>query len=389
MKRQDIKVEYIESQFYPDLAVWFNNEVKRKYLELNAQLIAGTGQVAGGTSTPAPVATPTTSTTSSGSAPTQNVPPGTTAGAAGTPPGGMGMPSMGMPSSPGGGGAPASQADVSGVSVDGPKGPGWVIEIKGHHFFNDPSNRRTAGPAHVRNTLLRNLEQGSTDLPGGPGQPPQTFTNKELGIGFAILAFDPKLRDVKIPNPNYVSVAPANGENAFGGPTEFGAPKPAKADPKANLDNPESFEVQRYDFIVQFCWQEKPLKIRQELKKLKEIEARTAAEQAASNPTAPANSTSPAAAPPAAVTPAPSVPAVPPAAASPMPTPAEASPPAAAPPVVPAAPMPPAATAPPAPAPGVPAPTPVDAAAAGAVPPSAPPPATLPPAAPAAAPNTP
>jgi type IV pilus assembly protein PilM len=223
----------------------------------------------------------------------------------------------------GGGATVGAQADVSNVKIDGPKGPGWVIEIKGHHFFNDPKDRRNAGPAHVRNTLLRNLEHGSIEVPTGPGQPLERFTHKELGLGFAILALDPPIRKFQIANPNFVAVAGGGGgEAGFGGPMDFGGAgaRPGdKAADKADPDNPEFYMVPRYDFIVQFCWQEKPLNTRIVEKRLKELEAQKAAELAAANvPAAPAAN---AASPSAAVTvPVPAVPAV-----SPTPAPATAT----------------------------------------------------------------
>jgi type IV pilus assembly protein PilM len=367
IKRQNLKVEYVESEFYPDLAVWFNDEVKRKYLELNANLVAG-GGAAPAASAPA--------TSAPGSA------------APGAPPGGASSSGMGMPSTVGGmGSAPAaSQADVSGITLEGPKGPGWVIEIRGHHFFNDPTRRTEAGPAHVRNTLLRNLEHGSIDVPAGPGQPPMRFTHKELGIGFAILALDPPLRDFVIPNPNYAPVGGAGaGDGGFGMPMDVGGSRqPGKADAKADPDNPESFKVPRYDFIVQFCWQEKPLSIRLEERKLREAaEAQKAAEQAAAAP--PVEQAAP-------TTPAP-VPATPPppATPAPMPPPAATTEPAApAAGAVPETPVPEAPVA----APAVPENPPAAPAAAApapevpALPEAAPPPAAAP-AAPPPAPNTP
>ena len=404
VKRQDLKVEYIESQFYPDLSVWFSNEVKRKYLELNSQLVGGAATAPGSAAPSAtnatppaagtPASTPPSSTPPSSTPPSAagSTPPGvpssTPPGAGNVPPGAAGVPSSSMPGSTGGGGAApaASQADVSGVALEGPKGPGWVIEIKGHHFFNDPANRRAAGPAHLRNTLLRNLEQGWIDVPAGPGRPPERFTHKELGIGFAILALDPPIREFIIPNPNAEPMtSDGSSGSAFGGPMDFGggAKLPGKADAKEDPNNPPVYKVPRYDFIVQFCWQEKPLGIRlaeRELKR-KELEALQAA-----NPAAPA-------APPPAGTPAtvaPGVPAVaiPPATATPTtPAPIEG---VAPPPVDPAAPLPPA-TEPAAEAPPMPAIPAVPEAAPPATPPAAPVLPEAPAEAPAAAPvpNTP
>jgi type IV pilus assembly protein PilM len=402
VKRQDLKVEYIESQFYPDLSVWFSNEVKRKYLELNSQLVGGAQPAASSATPSGAAATPpaagapsSTPPAASGSTPA-GVPSSTPAGVAGsTPPGGGGASSTSMPGAIGGGGtAPvASQADVSGVALEGPKGPGWVIEIKGHHFFNDPANRRAAGPAHLRNTLLRNLEQGWIDVPAGPGRPLERFTHKELGIGFAILALDPPIREFIIPNPNAEPTAnDGSSGGVFGGPMDFGGGQklPGKADAKDDPNNPPVYKVPRYDFIVQFCWQEKPLGVRladRELKR-KQLEEQQAANPPAAAAPAPAGT-------PAAVTPAPGVPAVavPPTTGTPAtPAPVEgAAPPPAAPlPTDPAAPMPPAVepAAAAAPMPAIPA---VPDAAPPAAPPAAPDIPEAPAEAPAAAPipNTP
>lgn len=339
VKRQDLKIEYIESQFYPDLAVWFNDHVKTKYLQLNPELAAA---AAGQPAAPAP-ATPAASQPAAGAAPMP------------------GMPGMGDSGSS----AAGPQTDVSSVQLAGPKGPGWVIEIKGHHFFNDPKDRRNAGPAHLRNTFLKKLEHGFVDLPTGPGMPVERFTHKELGIGYAILAYDPPIRNFQIPNPNFEGQAGGGGDgNAFGVPMDFGAgtlargsggsAKPAKDDP----DNPEFYTVPKYDFIVQFCWIETPLNVRLEQRKLKAAEAQKAAELAAAaaqqNP--PANVPAPAV--PVAPAPAPAVtnPATPP----PMPAPpAEGAPapvaPAAAAPAVEPAPMPAVPMLPAEPVPAAPA----------------------------------
>jgi len=399
VKRQNLKVEYIESQFYPDLSVWFSDEVKRKYLELNSQLIGGAAAAVPATAPPSSAAPSGAATTPPGAGTPSSTPPGaagsTPPGAGGSPPGAAGSTPPGAGGSPpgatgmpgGGGAAPsASQSDVSGVALEGPKGPGWVIEIRGHHFYNDPANRRAAGPAHVRNTLLRNLEQGWIDVPAGPGRPPERFTHKELGIGFAILAHDPPIREFTIPNPNADAAAQDGNAGAFGGPPmDFGGgPKlPGKADAKADPNNPEAYKVPRYDFVVQFCWQEKPLSFRLTERELKQKEL---ADQQAANPVPATAPTSTAGTPAPAAT-------APPAATPPaVPAPAEgAAPPPAAPvPANSAAPMPPATEPGPVAAPPMPTPA-VPEAALPAAPPAAPAIPEAPAEAPAAAPvpNTP
>ena len=41
-KRKDLKIEYVETEFFPDLSVWFNDTVKEKYLFLNPELLTAT-----------------------------------------------------------------------------------------------------------------------------------------------------------------------------------------------------------------------------------------------------------------------------------------------------------------------------------------------------------
>jgi type IV pilus assembly protein PilM len=313
-QRKDLKIEYVETQFFPDLSVWFNDTVKGKWAMLNPELAMAPPSAAGATPAtlapaPAPVPAPAASTDGGSDMPGYD----------------GGMDAYG--SSGGGYGAPAVAAptiDVSSITATGPTGPGWVVEIKGHHFYNnpkDPRERRNIGPFHLQNTLLKNLEHGWVDLPLGPGLPLQRFKMKELGIGYAIEVNPSRPYSVNIPNPNYTPPITAPGSGSFGsapGPmgfnsgTQTGIPgaKPAEVDP----NNPEFYTVQRYDFVVQFTWVETPLNVRLEnRRKAEEEAAKLAAEQAAAAPSDPAagdpaasGAVAPAPAPPAGNPPVPS-----------------------------------------------------------------------------------
>src|SRR5436190_3219007 len=199
-KRKDLKIQHVETQFFPDLAVWFNDTVKEQYLQLNPE------EANKGGSAPA-----------DGSA----APAASAADVAAAPPppsdGGMAMPGGGMPGGESGM-IMGPQTDMSGVTVQGPTGPGWVVEMFGYHFYNDPkADRRDIGSGHVRKTLLKQLKEGFVDVPMGPGQRPERFTMKELGIGYAILAHSPRSRPRWLPNPNYTPpTAGANGAPGLG-----------------------------------------------------------------------------------------------------------------------------------------------------------------------------
>jgi type IV pilus assembly protein PilM len=351
VQRKDLKIQYIETQYFQDLSLWFNDTVKEKYLQLHPEL----------TKNPlpadpnAPPPDPSLAAAAPPAAdPAMAAPPD--AGLAGGMPGGM----------PGGDGYGAGtglemgpQTDLAGVTIPNPPtGPGWIVEIRGYHYYNDPKDRANSGAAHVRNTLIKELENGFVEVPGGPGQPLQRFTMKELGIGFPIQAYNPPIQKIPLANPNFVSPAKAAAGSATGGlggtaggfggaAGGFGAPVNPN-DPTAvpfDPENPPYFEVTRYDFVIQFVWQEKPLNVRLEARRQKLLEAQQAAEAAAAAQAAQAADGS-APAPSAELPPPGNVPAAVPS--------APAAPPAATPPDAAGAPSLPS----PAPAPPVAAPLP-------------------------------
>jgi len=287
-QRKDLKIEYVETQFYPDLALWFNDTVKEKYLLLHPEIAK----------LPAAGADPS-------AAPAD---PAAVAAAAPAPdPAMMASADGGMTGMPGGDGYGAAsgaetgpQTDLSGITIPNPPtGRGWVVEIKGFHYYNDQKDRANTGAAHVRNTIIKQLEYGIVSVPGGPGKPNQQFTMKELGIGFPILAFNPRPKPTFVPNPNFVQPGgtgaggmPGGGgmPGSFGGttggfggtPGGFGvSPTGDGSTVQYDPANPPAFPVTRYDFAIQFVWQEKPLNVRLEERRLKQLAAEEAAKAAA------------------------------------------------------------------------------------------------------------
>ncbi|MEQ8791236.1 MAG: pilus assembly protein PilM [Pirellulaceae bacterium] len=276
--REELQVEFIESEFYPDLSVWFNEEVARRYHD---------EQVAAGVVT---------------------------------------APAEGEGQDPALAPQPAVGPDGQPLKP-GPNGPGWVIEIKGYHYHNS-LNSITAGNGdvvYVRNTLLKNLRDMTVSLPTDPTNPDDPnkteFTFEELGIGYAIIAETNKVqRNFREPNPEAAVATTGggsafdNGENLDGG-EEF-APMPVKpaVPAEGEAEVPADFEAPKYEFRVQLCWQEKRLSERlqkryeeaQAAKMLEEEQAAMAAEQAAQDSESGADG---GAAAPAPVEPAPAAPA--------------------------------------------------------------------------------
>ncbi|HUE74408.1 MAG TPA: pilus assembly protein PilM [Pirellulaceae bacterium] len=335
-QRQELHIEYIETEYFKDLSKWWTQpKVKDYYLDMNPHLRGGAAADPAGTTAPPPASSATPA------------PAGTTAAPAAAGPGG---------------------------DVAGPTGAGWVVELKGYHYFHDSQDLRR-GPNHVRDTLIKNLEHGFVSLPTPDGAQMQ-FKMDELGIGWVIPTYFSKTQKVPLPNPN-ADYAEASGSAAgvggYGGnPMPTGAKK--KDAPKIDPDNPPYFDAHRTDFNVQFVWQEKPLNERLE-ERLKK-----AAQPAAVPPaTPPATPTDGPAAPPATAAPAAATTPAPGASGAPL---AAASPAAGQNGTVPAAPLPPVASPGPGPA-AAPATIPdaeSPAEGATATPPAAPmlPPATVP-----------
>lgn len=212
--RQDIHIHYIESQHFEKLGTWFDEGVAARYVVTAAELAALRG--------PAAVAEL----------------------------------------------AAAKKPEKFPLSDK----PGWVIEVQGHHFYNDDSTteRYTTGRHyHVFRTLINALENGRVVLPI-PNGPPTEFTTKELGISYPVLldgyALDAKHRE---PNPLYTgpTETPAStgtgttgtGSTATAATTPATTPATSSPEKVAASNEPRDFAAPKFTFTVQFVWIEKPL----------------------------------------------------------------------------------------------------------------------------------
>ena len=139
--------------------------------------------------------------------------------------------------------------DGEATVVEGPTGPGWVIQIKGYHFFN--KDRANAGAKFVKETFMQNLENKKIRLPDGPKGKLKLVAIKDLGIGYPVIVRPWPIRTIKILDPN-AAVENEGGAGGLEGPGGRG-----------NLaqDEPEipTITLRQFDFILQFCWQETPL----------------------------------------------------------------------------------------------------------------------------------
>ncbi len=105
-----------------------------------------------------------------------------------------------------------------------PTGPGWVIELKGYHYYNGTEKKGREGAAHVTNYLVEFLENGTVKLPGDKPGEVREVSMYDLGVRRPVLrnrSAQPN-RLYKVPNPEYYRLLEERGIRVPGG-TGFGA----------------------------------------------------------------------------------------------------------------------------------------------------------------------
>jgi type IV pilus assembly protein PilM len=181
------------------------------------------------------------------------------------------------------------------------EGKGWVIQLTGYHFHNSEKDLVNQQQRFVENTLIKSLEEGFVELPDGYDPATGVWTGelvkvpiKDLGISRPwVVAQLPLKPEVIDPEADLRSAGGGAG-GEFGmrggyegrpGGGEFGAGVPgaegeATLGPDGKPAKPRWFKVQRYDFVVQFCWQPKTRTERREIARQR-AEAEAAAAEAA------------------------------------------------------------------------------------------------------------
>jgi type IV pilus assembly protein PilM len=165
-------------------------------------------------------------------------------------------------------------------SAQPPTGPGWIIQLRGHHFHNANRLDTVRGAEYVRKTLVEKLRTGKVKLAGDSKGGAELLTMRELGISCPVLVkpLKPTAVDLLLPTAQTGSgsatAAAPEAKSASGGTVD--APHPVHA---AGDDGPRTVKVQQFDFDVQFCWQPKTPTERREAKKAKDQAAAPVAQQ--------------------------------------------------------------------------------------------------------------
>jgi len=86
-------------------------------------------------------------------------------------------------------------------------GGGWVVELKGHHYFNGTEQKGEEGEAHILKYMVEFLEKGIIELPNDkPNEKEEfmSFSLKDLGIRLPVIISVPPTNSLyRIANPEY------------------------------------------------------------------------------------------------------------------------------------------------------------------------------------------
>jgi type IV pilus assembly protein PilM len=148
--------------------------------------------------------------------------------------------------------------------VTGPSGPGWVIQLRGYHYYNNPKKMGQEGSAHVRRFLTTNFMEKPISVPLPDGQV-VTFTPEEMGLSYPLQLDEKMPQKAKIPNPAYDPQKAAAARAAIRPGTS------AANQPDPNIE-PPFLEVDRLDFTFQLVWKQSTLSDRLEAKRQKQQE---------------------------------------------------------------------------------------------------------------------
>jgi len=259
-QRPDLQIEAIESQYFPDLSLWYTEAVKTKYaVTLENRKVILRRLEEGKEASPSIDEDLAEEASAEGPATGEEAPAEEEGSTAGT--------------------AAEEEADVDLNEIEGEADPedelagpsaeesGWVVQISGYHFHNSPAARENMGAQYVRNTLIDQLDRGSLELINENNEP-EIVTMKELGISHPIIAMDEVPRTVQIPNPKYDPPAMGSGMgDEYGG--NYGMNPEEPMDP--SKIEPPMIQAKVYRFTVQFCWRESPLSKREEARRAAEL----------------------------------------------------------------------------------------------------------------------
>ena len=162
--------------------------------------------------------------------------------------------------------------DDSGEDVEGAvgfAGPGWVIQLTGYHYHNSENDRSNQADEFVKNTLIKQLDEGFVELPDGAKGEMIKVPMADLGISHAFVYQGKKLYD-KVIDPEELlggnnSRSPyGRGAGSYGEDYSDFRSRGTEGDEEKEEES-KLITLKRHDFVVQFCWQPNPRSVRREI----------------------------------------------------------------------------------------------------------------------------
>lgn len=126
--------------------------------------------------------------------------------------------------------------------------PGWVFQLTGYHYHNQ-LDRNNEMAQFVNNTLIKNLEEGSVELPDGANDELIQVPLRDVGISHPFIVADSRLTTEVIYSDEGPTGASSNISSRF---------REGPAGNAQDRNEPEPIKLKRYDFVVQFCWRPTP-----------------------------------------------------------------------------------------------------------------------------------
>jgi hypothetical protein len=159
------------------------------------------------------------------------------------------------------------------------------VQIRGYHYHN--ADRENQADEYVRGTLIRQLREGSLQLPAGAGGDLEPVTMKELGVSCPVLVNPMAVYEVDVidpsadleaarggmgmPGPGGMPMGPGVMPMGPGGGMGMGGMGRSPVAPGAGgAPGAGTIRLKQFDFIVQFCWQPKTPSERHDAKKAAE-----------------------------------------------------------------------------------------------------------------------
>jgi type IV pilus assembly protein PilM len=204
--RREIHIDALDMEYFPDISVWFQS-VERDW----KRTLTAAGK------------------------PTQ---PAAPAAADGDPDAGQTV--DGVPVE--GDAATTSEADgEADATPSGPTGPGWVVQIVGHHFHNEDRHKPLEGEQFVRETLVKGLlgDAGKVTVAAGK-KAGQEVPVGELGIGYPVIVQRTPVTKVRVSTVREVA-----GGGELPGRMPIDQPD----------EEEQSIQLRQYSFVLQFAWQ--------------------------------------------------------------------------------------------------------------------------------------